>query len=105
MRARLATLVRYLSNESPGLGMLAFIDDKSDDVATFVLEGLGHQSYSTTSDQAIRNARDKTWSPRASGRRCTRWACRGHGVARHREGDGRACVAQGRGRAGGWNRG
>jgi hypothetical protein len=35
--------------------MLAYVDDESDDVATFVIQGLGHQSYSTTSDQAIRN--------------------------------------------------
>ena len=55
VRARLATLIRYLSNDRHRLRMLAFIDDESADVATFVIQGLGHQSYSTTSDQAIRN--------------------------------------------------
>jgi hypothetical protein len=49
MRARLTTPVRYLSNHSHRLRMLAFIDDKSNDVATFVIQGLGHPSYSTTS--------------------------------------------------------
>jgi hypothetical protein len=34
MRARLATPIRYLSNDSHRLRMLAFIDGKSDDVAT-----------------------------------------------------------------------
>jgi hypothetical protein len=60
----LATLIRYLSNHTHWLRMLPFVDDKSDDVGTFISQGLGHQSYSPTSDQAIRNALEKTWSPR-----------------------------------------
>jgi hypothetical protein len=59
IRARLTTLIRYLSNDSHRLCMLAFVDHKSDDVATCVIQGLGHQSYSTTSDQAIRNGLGK----------------------------------------------
>ena len=62
--ARLATLIHYLRNDSHRPRMLAFIDDKADDVATFVIQGLGNQSYSTTSDQAIRNGLGKIWSPR-----------------------------------------
>jgi hypothetical protein len=64
MRARLATLLRYLSNDTDRLRLLPFVDDKSDNVGTFVSQGLGHQSYSPMSDQAIRNALEKTWSPR-----------------------------------------
>jgi len=64
MRARLATLARYLSNDSHRLRMLNFIEDKSDDVATYVVQGLGHLSYSPTSDQAVRNSLEKSWSPR-----------------------------------------
>jgi hypothetical protein len=63
MRARMALLIWYLSNDSHGLRMLAFVDDKSDDVAPFVLQ-LGHRSYSTISDQAISNGLGKTCSPR-----------------------------------------
>jgi hypothetical protein len=59
-----ATLIRCLSKDSHRLRILAFIHDKSDDVATFVIQGLGHQSNSTTSDQAIRNGLGKFWSPR-----------------------------------------
>jgi hypothetical protein len=45
--------------------MLPFVDDESDDVGTFISQGLGPQRYSHTSDQAIRNSLDKTWwSPR-----------------------------------------
>jgi transcriptional regulator with XRE-family HTH domain len=64
MRARLATLARYLSNDTHRLRMLGLVDDKSDDVATVVIQGLGHLSYSPTSDQAVRNALGKEWSPR-----------------------------------------
>jgi hypothetical protein len=41
---QVATLIRYLSNDSHRLRMLAFIDDKADDVAIFVIQRLGHQS-------------------------------------------------------------
>jgi hypothetical protein len=62
--------------------MLAFIDDKSDDVAAFVIHGLGHQSYSTTPDQAIRNGLGKTWC-RGKGRRwCAANEASVRGVAR-----------------------
>jgi hypothetical protein len=40
--------------------MLPFVDDESNDVGTFISRGLGNQSYSHTSDQAIRNSLDKT---------------------------------------------
>jgi hypothetical protein len=56
MRARLAILIRYLSNDTHRLRVLPFADDKSDDVGTSISQGLGHQSYSPTSDQALRDA-------------------------------------------------
>jgi hypothetical protein len=62
--ARPATLICYLSNDPHRLRMLPFVDDKSEDVGTYISQGLGHQSYSPTSDQALRNALEKTWSPR-----------------------------------------
>jgi transcriptional regulator with XRE-family HTH domain len=64
MRGRLATLARYLSNDSHRLRLLTFIDDKSDDVANVVLQSIGHLSFSPTSDQAVRNSLGRTWSPR-----------------------------------------
>jgi hypothetical protein len=42
--------------------MSAFVDDKVR--RRRHLQRLGHQSYSPTSDQALRNALGKTWSPR-----------------------------------------
>jgi hypothetical protein len=44
--------------------MLPFVDDKSDDVGTFISQWLGHQSYSPASDQALRSDLEKTCSPR-----------------------------------------
>jgi hypothetical protein len=66
--------------------MLTFIDDKSEDVATFVLQVLGHQSYSTPSDQAVRNGLGKPGN-RGTGRRGMRWACQVTGPARNRQGE------------------
>jgi hypothetical protein len=40
MRARLVTLIRYLSNDTHRLRMLPFVDDKSDDVGTYISQGL-----------------------------------------------------------------
>jgi hypothetical protein len=62
--------------------------------ALFISQGLGHQSYSPMSDQAIRNALEKTWSPRE---RVKMYAlgCTGHRASRHLEGQGRAGMAEG----------
>lgn len=64
IRSRLSTLVRYLSDESHRMRMLAFVDDRSDEVATPLVQGIGHLAYSVTSDQAIRNALGSEWSRR-----------------------------------------
>jgi hypothetical protein len=63
MRAPLATLIRYLSNDTHPLRMLPFVDHKSDDLGTFISQGVGHESYSPASDQALLNAIEKTCSP------------------------------------------
>ncbi len=64
IRSRLSTLVRYLSDDSHRMRMLAFVDDASDDVATPMVQGIGHLSYSAMSDQAIRNSLGSEWSRR-----------------------------------------
>lgn len=64
IRARLSTLVRYLSDDSHRMRMLPFADDPSDDVAAPMVQGIGHQTFSAMSDQAIRNSLGRDWSPR-----------------------------------------
>ena len=64
IRTRLSTLVRYLSDDSHRMRMLALADDASDEVATPVVQGLGHLSYSAMSDQGIRNSLGTEWSRR-----------------------------------------
>ncbi|CAN5417261.1 hypothetical protein BH10ACT10_BH10ACT10_01690 [soil metagenome] len=64
IRSRLSTLVRYLSDDSHRMRMLAFVEDGSDEVATPLTQGLGHLGFSPMSDQAIRNSLGKEWSPR-----------------------------------------
>lgn len=68
IRARLSTLVRYLSDDSHRMRMLAVIDDASDEVATPMVQGIGHLDYSATSDQAIRNSLGNEWSRRERGK-------------------------------------
>jgi hypothetical protein len=87
-------LARLGENIYPGW-MPAYVDDESDDVSTFVIQGLGHQSYSTTSDQAIRLGSTTSGRP-GSGRRCAPWHVRLTRPARHRQGQGRAGPAEGR---------
>jgi hypothetical protein len=64
IRARLATLVRYLGNDSHRMRMLGLVDDPVDDVASAVAQALGHTSLNAMSDQALRNSLGRTWSPR-----------------------------------------
>ena len=64
IRSRLSTLVRYLSDDTHRMRMLALAEDASDEVATPVVQGLGHLSYSAMSDQAIRNSLGSEWSSR-----------------------------------------
>ena len=95
MRARLATVIRYLSNDSHSLRMLAFIDDKSDDVATFRDPGPRPPELHTTRDPAIRNGSARSGCP-ASGQRSALWACPAHRPARHPRAQGRVGLAEGR---------
>ena len=104
MHARPATLIRCLSNDTHRLRMLPFVDDKSDDVSTFISQALGHQSYSPASDQALRNALEKTWSPRERAKMCALGLSGSPGlVAIHKARDAPACQ-KGR-RDGGWSSG
>jgi hypothetical protein len=73
MRARLATLIRYLSNDSHRLRMLAFIDDTSDDIATFVIRA--SVTRATARPPTKRSAIPSEWRGRhASVPKCTRSA-------------------------------
>jgi transcriptional regulator with XRE-family HTH domain len=64
MRARAATLVRYLSGDDHRMRMLAFLDHPLEDVAVPITQGLGHLSFTALSDQALRNTLQREWSPR-----------------------------------------
>ncbi len=64
IRARFSTLVRYLSEDSHRMRMLAWVDDPSDDVAFPVVQGLGHLTYNAVTDQALRNSLRREWSER-----------------------------------------
>lgn len=56
VRARAATLVRYLSNDSHRLRMLSFLDDPDDDVATPIAQAFGHLNFTELTDQAVRSS-------------------------------------------------
>ena len=64
LRVRLATLVRYLCDDSHRLRMLPLVDDPVESVAIPVIQGLGHLSFSLSSDQQVRAALLPQWSPR-----------------------------------------
>ncbi len=64
MRGRLATLCRYLSDDSHRMRILAFVDDPSDQVAVPMAQAIGHLSLNAMSDQALRNSVGRDWSPR-----------------------------------------
>lgn len=64
IRSRLSTLVRYLSDDSHRMRMLAFIGDLSDEVATPMIQGIGHLARSGMSDQILRNSLGNEWSRR-----------------------------------------
>jgi hypothetical protein len=64
LRARLATLVRYVCDDSHRLRMLSLVDDPVESVAVPVTQGLGHLALSLTSDQQVRAALLPQWSPR-----------------------------------------
>lgn len=64
IRGRLSTLIRYLSDDSHRMRMMTFVDDASDEVATPMVQGIGHLTLSAMSDQAIRNSLGSAWSRR-----------------------------------------
>jgi len=64
VRARAATLVRYLSEDSHRLRMLRFLDDGSSDVGTPISQALGHLAYAPLSDQAVRSCLRRDRTPR-----------------------------------------
>jgi hypothetical protein len=97
MRARLATLIRYFSNDTHRLRMLPFVDDKSDDVDTFISQGLGHQSYSLRSCVPQRPREDMVSARKGEDVRAG--AVRLAGPPCDLQGQGRAGVAEGGGGA------
>ncbi len=67
MRSRIATLARYLSDETHRLRMIGLLEDASEDVVAPIAQGIGHMPYSAMSDQVLRSAlgRDLTTASRA----------------------------------------
>jgi transcriptional regulator with XRE-family HTH domain len=61
-RSRMATLVRYLSDETHRLRMVGMINDPVEDVRVTIVQGLGHMPLSPTSDQALRASLGRDWS-------------------------------------------
>ncbi len=55
MRARMATLVRYLSDETHRLRMIGLLDDPAADVVAPLAQGIGHMELSAMSDQVLRS--------------------------------------------------
>ncbi|HLN75395.1 MAG TPA: hypothetical protein VK204_00040 [Nocardioidaceae bacterium] len=64
VRTRAATLARYLSDDSHRLRMLSFLDDPVDDVGTYIVQGIGHMTFTAFSDQVIRTSLREQWSQR-----------------------------------------
>jgi hypothetical protein len=51
----MATLVRYLSDETHRLRMIGLLDDPAEDVVTPLVQGIGHMEPSPMSDQVLRS--------------------------------------------------
>ncbi len=64
MRARGATLVRYLSNDAHRMRMLTLIEHPLEEIAAPIAQGLGHLTPTALADQALRNSLGKGWSLR-----------------------------------------
>ena len=56
MRARAATLTRYLGNDPHRMRMLKFLDDPDSEVAVAIGQAFGHLTFTELSDQAIRSS-------------------------------------------------
>ena len=67
LRARTATLSRYLSDETHRLRMIGLLDDEAGDVAAPIAQAIGHMPFSAMSDQVLRGqlARELTEASRA----------------------------------------
>ena len=64
VRARAATLVRYLGRDQHRMRMLGLVDDPSDEVAAPIVQGIGHLPFTALADQVIRSSLRERWSPR-----------------------------------------
>jgi len=64
MRVRAATMVRYLSSDVHRMRMLSFLDHPVDDLVVPIAQGLGHMSFASLSDQALRSGLGGEWSMR-----------------------------------------
>ncbi len=62
MRLRMATLVRYLSDETHRLRMLGLLDDADEAVRAPLIQGVGHLPLSPTSDHVLRASLGQEWS-------------------------------------------
>lgn len=67
LRARVATLSRYLSDETHRLRMIGLLDDEAESVAAPIAQAIGHMPFSAMSDQVLRGSlsRELTESSRA----------------------------------------
>ena len=61
-RSRLATLIRYLSDETHRLRLISFLDDPHENVRTPLIQGIGHLPLSAVSDQVVRASLGEHWS-------------------------------------------
>ncbi|MGA9747415.1 MAG: hypothetical protein WBQ50_08175 [Nocardioides sp.] len=68
MRSRIATLARYLSDETHRLRMIGLLDDGSEDVVTPIAQGIGHMPYSAMSDQVLRSTLGRELTTSARGK-------------------------------------
>ncbi len=64
LRARAATVIRYLSDDVHRLRILKFVVDDDEAVAVPMIQALGHMGFNELSDQALRTSLDDEWSMR-----------------------------------------
>jgi transcriptional regulator with XRE-family HTH domain len=62
LRSRMATLVRYLSDETHRMRIMSLLDDPVPTVCSTMAQALGHMPQSPTTDQALRASLKKEWS-------------------------------------------
>jgi hypothetical protein len=64
LRGRLATLVRYVSDDSHRARLVPLLDDPAEAVSITAAQTLGHLSFNETSDQVTRKSLVDRWSER-----------------------------------------